>query len=734
VDSRLRGNDNRPSGVKRMTIELAKEQLKRSFGFNEFRPMQEDIVRSVIDGKDCLVVMPTGSGKSLCYQLPATVLPGVTIVVSPLIALMKDQVEGLVANGISAGYINSSLDDAEAVDVANAVKNGELKMLYVSPEKLMTYSFQQFLSTVTLSLFAIDEAHCISSWGHDFRPEYTQLKRLKERFPHIPIVALTATADKLTRKDILSQLSLKEPSVYISSFDRPNLQLTVLPAQKRKDRIIEFVKKRKNESGIIYCLSRKQTEKMAEALRDAHIPARHYHAGMDPHERSKTQEDFIYGRVPIICATIAFGMGIDKSNVRYVIHYNLPKNIEGYYQEIGRAGRDGLPSETLLFYSLGDVVMLKKFARESGQPDLQLAKLERMQQFADALICRRKILLTYFGEQVTTECGNCDVCHNPPELFDGTRTAQMALSAIYRLKQDVAINTVIDVLRGSLRQDVVEQGFDKIKTHGAGKDISFEHWQQYMLQMLNMGLIDVAYDQHYALKITPTGAEVLNGTKEIKFVSLAYMEARAVEELATNRTTSKRDRAENELFERLRELRMSLSKKAKIPPYLVFTDATLDEMCTRMPANERDMLQVTGVGDKKFAMYGTEFIRAITDFITERDKAGEKIQGTTQDITFAYYNQGMPVAQIARERNLQEETIYSHLAELYEKGYAIDITQFLPKSELKTLLTYLNEHGVPEKLKTLYDHFQGKYAYHQLKLAVAEWRVKFGERGVVRYE
>ncbi|PIT86908.1 MAG: DNA helicase RecQ, partial [Candidatus Magasanikbacteria bacterium CG10_big_fil_rev_8_21_14_0_10_43_6] len=637
--------------------------------------MQEDIIQTVLDAKDCLVLMPTGGGKSLCYQLPATVLPGITIVVSPLIALMKDQVEGLIGHGIAAGYINSSMEGHELEDVTKAAKHGALKLLYVSPEKIVSSSFQSILQSLRISLFAIDEAHCISSWGHDFRKEYTQLGQLKQRFPSVPIIALTATADALTQRDILGQLHLTNPKIFISSFDRPNLTLTVLPGQNKIPQIISFVKKRHKESGIIYCLSRRHTEKVAEALQQENMRAAYYHAGMSSVDRAQTQEDFIHGRTTIMCATIAFGMGIDKSNVRYVIHHNMPKNIEGYYQEIGRAGRDGLPSETLLFYSLADVVLLKKFAADSGQPALQTAKLERMQQYADARICRRRMLLSYFGEHVEQDCQNCDVCHNPPTLFDGTSIAQKALSAIYRMKQKAPISTIIDVLRGSLRHDIVMHGYANIKTHGAGKDISSADWQQYMLQMINMGLFDIAYDQHHAMRITELGFDILKGKKTVQLVTLASIDARATQELKTKKkaTSVRKDPAE-EVFERLRAMRMSLAKKQNVPPYIIFTDATLDEMATALPTTEKHMKQITGVGDKKFARYGAAFISVMTQFIQDRQSTpGKKIQERTEDITFAYYNQGMPVAQIARERGLSVHTIYTHITTLLTEGYAIDI-------------------------------------------------------------
>jgi len=716
-----------------MTSEKIKKSLKHNFGFNSFQSEQEEIVNTVLKGQDCLVLMPTGGGKSLCFQLPATLLPGVTIVVSPLIALMKDQVEGLIENGISANFLNSSLEPNEAREVEQALTNGELKLLYVSPEKLVTASFQNLLKQIEISLFAIDEAHCISAWGHDFRQEYTQLGQLKQKFPNIPVIALTATADKITRKDIVTQLNLKNPKIFISSFDRPNLKLTVLPARKRLDVIINFVKKRPNESGIIYCLSRKQTEKVASALNQENIKASYYHAGLDSHTRSKTQENFIHGRINIIVATIAFGMGIDKSNVRFVIHHNLPKNIEGYYQEIGRAGRDGLPSETILFYTMADVILLKQFAMDSGQPALQLAKLERMQQYADALICRRRILLSYFGEHKEENCGNCDVCQNPPEIMDGTEIARKALSAIYRVNENVGTNLLIDILRGSARQEILTRGYNKIKTYGAGHDITPPNWQHYLLQMLNMGLIDIAYDQNYNLKITPLGKQVLLGERKIDFVTIQSIEQRSQERAEEARPKSARQSADEELFNILRELRKSLAQKQNIPPYLVFNDATLNQMVDNKPMTEKAIKQISGVGDKKFATYGKLFITAIADFVQARDKDGQKTQGTTQELTFVYYQKGMPVGQIARERNLKEQTIYSHLAELYEQGYDIDIAKFITKPDLKKITEEIKNSGIPNKLKTLYDKFNGRFDYHKLKLAIAHYKIN-NEHGVIRYD
>lgn len=489
-----------------MTLSHASAALKKYFGYDQFRPLQADIIQNVYNGLDTLVLMPTGGGKSVCFQVPAITLDGVTVVVSPLIALMKDQVEGLSANGIPAAFINSSLGPDQQRNVETALLAGYIKLLYVSPEKLVSQSFQPLLKSLKISLFAIDEAHCISSWGHDFRPEYTQLKFLKTQFPGIPLIALTATADKLTRKDIVDQLGLSNPATFIASFDRPNISLTVRPGQKRFEQIVAFLKEHPNQSGIIYCLSRKGCEGLAEKLNEKGFRAGFYHAEVPPAKRSKVQEDFINDRTPIICATIAFGMGIDKSNVRFVVHYNLPRNLEGYYQEIGRAGRDGLASDALLFFSYADLLsyrdMIEQGDASADQKELKLAKLERMYQFAEAPVCRRKTVLNYFGEPFDQRCGNCDVCKNPPKHFDATTAVQKALSAILRTNQKVGMSLLTDILRGSQRREVVEHKYYEIKTYGAGKEHSYDEWLFLLSQMLHVGLIEIAYDDHNCLRVT----------------------------------------------------------------------------------------------------------------------------------------------------------------------------------------------------------------------------------------
>ncbi|MBP9758795.1 DNA helicase RecQ [Candidatus Dojkabacteria bacterium] len=609
-----------------MNILKAREALKRYYGYDSFRPLQEEIIQTVLDKKDCLVLMPTGGGKSICYQIPAVLMPGVCIVVSPLISLMHDQVSALKVNNIPAAFLNSTLDDAEHIEIRQRVVNGEIKLLYVSPEKLLTPEFTSFLKELNISLFAIDEAHCISSWGHDFRPEYTKLKSLKENFPNIPVIALTATADKITRKDIINQLKLKDSLTYLASFDRPNLNLTVVPGQNRLQVILDFIKARPNESGIIYCLSRSSTEKLAAKLKAKKIKAAFYHAGMNADSRAKVQNKFVNDTIPIICATIAFGMGIDKSNVRWVIHYNLPKNLEGYYQEIGRAGRDGINSDTLLFYTFADVIMLRNFAEKSGQKEIQLKKLERMQQYSEALICRRKILLSYFGEVITADCGNCDVCKNPPAFFDGTTIAHKALSAITRTKEKVGVNLLINILRGSSSQEIFENNYHKIKTYGIGVDISFKDWQKYILQLLNFGFIEIAYDEGNVLRLSDAGKNVLIKRLPVNLVKLTeYKEIVVKPKLAKFKddpnveghppSINLRRTGNDELFERLRLLRRKFASEAGMPPYIIFSDASLHEMVKYLPTTKMDMLKISGVGEHKLQKYGDAFMSEIKDFV-----------------------------------------------------------------------------------------------------------------------
>jgi ATP-dependent DNA helicase RecQ len=667
------------------SLALAKSALKKYFGYDSFRPMQTEIIQNVLNQKDTVVLMPTGGGKSVCFQIPAMVFDGLCVVISPLIALMKDQVEGLKANGIPASFLNSTQNTQESAITENLAQRGEIKLLYVSPEKLMTAGFINFLKRLKISLFAIDEAHCVSTWGHDFRPEYTKLSILKETFPHVPTIALTATADKLTRKDIVSLLKLDNPEIFIASFDRPNLSLTVLPAQNRFIQIKRFLQNHPRQSGIIYCLSRKGTQDLAEKLQDEGFNAAYYHAGMTAEERNVTQEAFINDQTQIICATIAFGMGIDKSNVRWVIHYNLPKNLESYYQEIGRAGRDGLKSDTLLFYSYRDVFTLRDMitANQSPNTEVQLMKLERMQQFAEAQICRRKILLSYFNEDLLHNCNNCDVCKNPPAWFEGTVVAQKALSAIARAGEQVGMGMLIDILRGSGKQELIEKGYNKIKTYGAGKDISAGDWQQYLLQFLQLGLIEIAYDDGNTLKLTEASKQVLFGNRKVNLVQMNVILQKNQEKKDELKEKSPTQLLKESLFEELSILRKEIALAEGIPPYLVFTDATLTDMADKKPLTESDMKNISGVGERKYKQYGRKFLKVIYDFALEKAKQGEKITGGTYLLSFELFRQGKKIEEIAKERNLGSGTIVAHLTYLYENGYKIDVLQFVDLQEVE---------------------------------------------------
>lgn len=607
-------------------MNTALETLKSYYGYDSFRPLQEEIINHVLQHKDTLVLMPTGGGKSICFQIPALMMEGTAIVVSPLISLMKDQVETLVANGIAAEALNSANDEIANRQITERCLRGEIKLLYISPERLIT-ELGWMKTMLKVSLFAIDEAHCISQWGHDFRPEYSQLGNLHELFPDVPIMALTATADKITRSDIIEQLRLQNAETFISSFDRPNLSLDVRRGYSAKEKlrtITNLIQRHRDDSGIIYCLAKKTTETVAEKLRKEGFSVGVYHAGLPTDERNRIQEDFINDRIQVVCATVAFGMGINKSNVRFIVHYNLPKTIENYYQEIGRGGRDGLPCETILFYNLQDIITLRHFAEESGQREINTEKLQRMQEYAEAQICRRRILLNYFGETSDMNCCNCDVCQTPPTTFDGTELVQKALSAIIRTDEQIGFTLAIDILHGNFSPELVSRGYNQIKTFAAGRDVPVRDWRDYLLQMLQMGYIEIAYNEDNHLHVTPLGQDVLHGKAKVQLV-VVNREARTrgrQKQTAEETTTATSATTEHmELFEQLKTLRKEIANENNYPAYVVMSDKSLHALATDMPTTLSAFGNTYGIGEHKCNTYGERFIGLIQQYVSAHQKS-----------------------------------------------------------------------------------------------------------------
>lgn len=603
-----------------MITERATALLRRFYGYKEFRPMQLDVICNAASGRDSVVLMPTGGGKSICYQIPAMLSDGCAIVISPLIALMNDQVAALQSNGIPAATVNSNQSDTSNREIMEAAYAGRIKLLYMSPERLLS-ELERIGPALPVNLIAIDEAHCISQWGHDFRPEYTQLSILKRRFADVPIMALTATADRLTRDDIARQLALRDPKIFISSFDRPNISLKVMtnPGKaKRVQYICSLIDKYRQDSGIVYCLSRKSAETMDAELRSRGYKSVCYHAGLSVSDRNLAQSRFINGDVQVVCATVAFGMGIDKSNIRWVVHNNLPGNIESYYQEIGRAGRDGLEAETVLFYSFADIAARQSFIESSGQQSINAEKLSRMKEFAESQICRRRVLLSYFNETLDHDCGNCDVCLDPPERIDGTVISQMALSAMARTNQQVGLTMLIEILRGSARAELRANGYDRIKTYGVGRDLSFAQWNHYLLQMLQLGIIDIAYNESNHLKITPYGLEVLRGKVPVHFAKFYPYTAPSKRKKSQSQQSASALHRTERLLAHLKQTRTAVARRHGVPPYLVFSDKTLTEMARIAPLDLPAFSTIDGVGERKMARYAATFLAAIRDFLSRQ--------------------------------------------------------------------------------------------------------------------
>ncbi len=598
------------------TPDLLHQTLKQTFGYSEFRFGQVEIIEQVLAGRDCFVLMPTGGGKSMCYQLPALLLPGVTVVVSPLMSLMKDQVDGLQAMGIAADFVNSSLAREQVLDVFRRLRDGQVKLLYVAPERLLQEQFLQRLGDVGVSLFAIDEAHCVSQWGHDFRPDYIALSRLKQQFPQVPLLALTATADPATQQDIRQQLGLYQPFISISSFDRPNIRYTVLEKFRPLEQLVTLLKSQENQSGIVYCSSRKKVDELAEQLKGKGFAVGAYHAGLSNEQRALVQDQFKRDQLQLIVATVAFGMGVNKPNIRFVVHFDLPRTIEAYYQETGRAGRDGVAAEAIMLFDPADTARTRKWIEtdeNQSRIEVTLQRFNAMAAFAEAQTCRRQVLLNYFGEASQQACGNCDICLDPPQRFDGTELAQKALSCVFRVGQSFGMHHVIDVLRGSQGQRITELGHDKLSTYGIGKDKSHDYWLSVLRQLIHYGLLQQDITRHSVLQLLPAARPVLKGETSLQ---LAIPRLSAPTSPKAGKVQQKQD-YDRLLFSKLRALRKQIAERTDVAPFVVFSDASLIEMAQQMPTSRSDFLAISGVGQTKLSRYGDEFLDLIAEYLDQ---------------------------------------------------------------------------------------------------------------------
>ncbi len=713
------------------TIAAPHQILESVFGYRDFRHNQEEIITHLLQGKDAVVLMPTGGGKSLCYQVPALCLPGVTIVVSPLIALMKDQVDALVLSGVKAAFLNSSQSSSEQSAIMQQMRRNELKLLYVAPERLVggEIQFLRFLQEINVCLFAIDEAHCISQWGHDFRPEYRVLSQLKEVFPTIPIIALTATADSLTKNDIIQQLHVVDYRVFENSFNRPNIYYYIKPKKGYYDALVDYLEEHKDDSGIIYCLSRAATEKLAEDLRSDGFSAAAYHAGLEKNTRDERQDLFLKDDIRIMVATIAFGMGINKSNVRFVVHADLPKNIEGYYQETGRAGRDGLHSEAVLFFGAGDVMKLRGFAQVENNPEqtkILLKKLDQMVQLCETKSCRRKYLLNYFGEQAPDYCGGCDTCLNKPELQDSTIVAQKILSTVSRIKQSFGMRYVVDILKGSNSEKIREE-HKKLSVFGIGKDKPKEEWMHYTRELLHYHYLKQSEGEYPVLQLTDKSNEVLFKNEKV------FLSAPVQITITKEPVIYQQYAYEKELFEQLKKLRNQIAHEENVPAYLILSDSSLLDLSTYLPLAKNDLPQISGFGAFKIEKYGAPFLELVQDFCnannlvskielkqpkkTKKASAPRERASDTKRISLELYNQDRSIADIAAERHLAVTTVETHLSYYITTG-ELDINDFVPYDKQELIEPAVTKYG-RLSLKLLKDNLPEEISYGEIRMMVA---------------